>query len=128
MIELPAATSGSGSAWTPATCTLRATTSRPRKLAASSTTSTASSAASGSARCTSTTRRPRWAPTATATRTSATARSAREGFAAFLSEPRFDGLPCVFEGPGAKGKAVDADDMAWAFKLRKQGRRNRRSG
>jgi deoxyribonuclease IV len=45
----------------------------------------------------------------------------RKGCAAFLSEPRFEGLPCVLEGPGAKGKAVDADDMKWAFKLRRQG-------
>jgi deoxyribonuclease IV len=52
----------------------------------------------------------------------------RAGCAAFLSEPRFEGLPCVLEGPGAKGKAIDADDMAWAFKLRKQGLRNRRTG
>jgi len=52
----------------------------------------------------------------------------KAGCAAFLSEPRFEGLPCVLEGPGAKGKAVDADDMAWAFKLRKQGLRNRRTG
>jgi deoxyribonuclease-4 len=51
----------------------------------------------------------------------------KAGCAAFLSEPRFDGLPCVLEGPGAKGKALDADDMAWAFKLRKQGQRNRRA-
>ena len=51
----------------------------------------------------------------------------RAGCAAFLSEPRFEGLPCVLEGPGAKGKAVDAADMAWAFKLRKQGQRNRRA-
>jgi deoxyribonuclease-4 len=52
----------------------------------------------------------------------------KAGCAAFLSEPRFEGLPCVLEGPGAKGKAVDADDMAWAYKLRKQGLWNRRSG
>ena len=52
----------------------------------------------------------------------------KAGCAAFLSEPRFEGLPCVLEGPGAKGKALDADDIAWAFKLRKQGLRNRRSG
>jgi deoxyribonuclease-4 len=51
----------------------------------------------------------------------------KAGCAAFLSEPRFEGLPCVLEGPGAKGKAVDADDIAWAFKLRKQGQRNRRA-
>jgi deoxyribonuclease IV len=52
----------------------------------------------------------------------------KAGCAAFLSEPRYEGLACVLEGPGAKGKAVDADDMAWAFKLRKQGLRNRRTG
>jgi deoxyribonuclease-4 len=44
-----------------------------------------------------------------------------EGCAAFLSEPRFEGLPCVLEGPGAKGKAVDAKDIAWAFELRDRG-------
>ena len=50
----------------------------------------------------------------------------RKGCAAFLSEPRFEGLPCVLEGPGAKGKAVDADDMAAAFRLRTRGRAARR--
>src|SRR5215207_2277218 len=45
----------------------------------------------------------------------------RTGCAAFLSEPRFDGLPCVLEGPGAKGKGVDRDDMADAFRLREEG-------
>ena len=50
----------------------------------------------------------------------------REGMAAFLSEPRFEGLPCVLEGPGHKGKAVDADDLADAFKMRKEGLRARR--
>jgi deoxyribonuclease IV len=44
-----------------------------------------------------------------------------DGCAAFLSEPRFDGLACIFEGPGAAGKQVEADDMANAFKLRKRG-------
>jgi len=44
-----------------------------------------------------------------------------EGCAAFLSEPRFEGLPCVLEGPGAKGRAVDAKDVAWAFALRERG-------
>jgi deoxyribonuclease IV len=54
----------------------------------------------------------------------------RRGCAAFLSEPRFEGLPCVLEGPGAKGKSVDRDDMRAAFALRKQGlaaRKRRRS-
>jgi deoxyribonuclease IV len=56
----------------------------------------------------------------------------RKGIAAFLSEPRFDGLPCVLEGPGHEGKAVDRTDMEDAFKMRKEGlaarrRRSRRS-
>jgi deoxyribonuclease-4 len=45
----------------------------------------------------------------------------RAGMAAFLSEPRFDGLPCIFEGPGKAGKQVEADDMAAAFALREEG-------
>jgi deoxyribonuclease IV len=45
----------------------------------------------------------------------------REGCAAFLSEPRFEGLPCVFEGPGAAGKAVERVDIDNAWKLRKEG-------
>jgi deoxyribonuclease-4 len=49
-----------------------------------------------------------------------------KGCAAFLSEPRFEGLPCVLEGPGAKGKGVDADDIAAAMKLRERGLRARR--
>ncbi|HWT23567.1 MAG TPA: deoxyribonuclease IV [Solirubrobacteraceae bacterium] len=50
----------------------------------------------------------------------------REGCAAFLSEPRFEGMPCVLEGPGAKGKAVDADDIATAMALRDEGLAARR--
>jgi deoxyribonuclease IV len=50
-----------------------------------------------------------------------------DGCAAFLSEPRFDGLACIFEGPGAAGKQVEADDMANAFKLRKRGLKARAS-
>lgn len=52
------------------------------------------------------------------------------GCAAFLSEPRFEGLACVFEGPGAAGKAVQPEDIENAFALRKRGlaaRRRRRS-
>jgi deoxyribonuclease-4 len=44
-----------------------------------------------------------------------------DGIAAFLSEPRFDGLACIFEGPGAAGKQVEAADIANAFALRKRG-------
>jgi deoxyribonuclease-4 len=45
----------------------------------------------------------------------------REGIAAFLSEPRFEGMPCVLEGPGHEGKALDRQDLEWAFKLREEG-------
>jgi deoxyribonuclease-4 len=50
----------------------------------------------------------------------------RAGIAAFLSEPRFEGLPCVLEGPGAKGKGVDRDDMDDAFRMREEGLAARR--
>ncbi len=43
------------------------------------------------------------------------------GCVAFLSEPRFDGLPCVFEGPGVAGKAVEPVDMAIAWRMRAEG-------
>jgi deoxyribonuclease-4 len=45
----------------------------------------------------------------------------KKGCAAFLSEPRFEGLACVFEGPGAQGKGVEKADIDNAWKLRKQG-------
>jgi deoxyribonuclease IV len=44
-----------------------------------------------------------------------------EGCAAFLSEPRFEGMPCVFEGPGAAGKAVEREDVENAWALREAG-------
>jgi deoxyribonuclease-4 len=50
----------------------------------------------------------------------------KKGCAAFLSEPRFEGLPCIFEGPGHAGKAVDREDIENAWKLRKQGLRARK--
>ena len=44
-----------------------------------------------------------------------------EGIAAFLSEPRFDGLPVIFEGPGHAGKAVEREDIENALALRERG-------
>jgi deoxyribonuclease-4 len=44
-----------------------------------------------------------------------------EGMIAFLSEPRFEGLPTIFEGPGRSGKEIEPVDMAWAFDLRSRG-------
>ena len=45
----------------------------------------------------------------------------RAGCAAFLSEPRFDGLPCIFEGPGVEGSAAQRADIEIAFALREEG-------
>jgi deoxyribonuclease-4 len=44
-----------------------------------------------------------------------------EGCAAFLSEPRFEGLPGIFEGPGVEGKAPAKVDIDAAKKLRTRG-------
>ena len=50
----------------------------------------------------------------------------KKGCAAYLSEPRFEGLACIFEGPGASGKAVERPDIENAMKLRRQGLRARK--
>src|SRR4051794_10146528 len=44
-----------------------------------------------------------------------------EGMIAFLSEPRFEGLPVIFEGPGREGKNVEPVDIGWAHDLRSRG-------
>ncbi|MEA2268547.1 MAG: deoxyribonuclease [Solirubrobacteraceae bacterium] len=56
-----------------------------------------------------------------------------DGCAVFLSEPRFDGLPCVLETPGADRKGPTPQEIAHVKDLRKRGmaqrrRRARRSG
>ena len=48
------------------------------------------------------------------------------GCGAFLSEPRFEGLPVLFEGPGVGGKAPEVADMERARELRGNGLRARR--
>ncbi len=48
----------------------------------------------------------------------------RNGCGVFLSEPRFERLPCVLE-TGKDGGAPSAEDVALAFKLRKRGKANR---
>jgi deoxyribonuclease-4 len=48
------------------------------------------------------------------------------GIGAFLSEPRFEGLPALFEGPGLEGKGVAAADIAVMKKLRANGLRARK--
>jgi deoxyribonuclease-4 len=49
-----------------------------------------------------------------------------EGIAAFLSEPRFEGLPMISEGPGRTGKGLTPEDIAWANELRERGLAARR--
>ena len=48
------------------------------------------------------------------------------GCGAFLSEPRFEGLPTIFEGPGVEGKAPAKEDMDRARTLRSSGLRARK--
>jgi deoxyribonuclease-4 len=46
--------------------------------------------------------------------------------AAFLSEPLFEGLPSIFEGPGVEGKAPAKVDVDKAKELRRKGLRARK--
>ena len=48
------------------------------------------------------------------------------GCEAFLSEPRFEGLPAIFEGPGVEGKAPAKEDLDRARKFRANGLRARK--
>jgi deoxyribonuclease-4 len=50
----------------------------------------------------------------------------REGCAAFLSEPRFEGMPVILEGPGMEGKGIVPDDIADARAMREDGRAARK--
>jgi deoxyribonuclease-4 len=52
----------------------------------------------------------------------------REGLGAFLSEPRFEKLPALLEGPSPSGKAPDAGQIQLARELREEGLRARRAG
>ena len=45
----------------------------------------------------------------------------RQGLAAFLSEPRFEGLPATLETPGPNKKGPDRKEVAAAKRLRKAG-------
>ena len=45
----------------------------------------------------------------------------RKGCAAFFSEPRFEGLPAIFEGPGFDGRGAGPRDIEVARELRAEG-------
>jgi deoxyribonuclease-4 len=48
-----------------------------------------------------------------------------QGCDAFLSEPRFEGLPAIFEGPGVEGKAPAKVDIERTKELRESGLKSR---
>lgn len=50
----------------------------------------------------------------------------KRGCAAFLSEPRFEKLPVLFEGPGLEGKGVEKVDIDLMRKLRRNGLSSRK--
>ena len=45
----------------------------------------------------------------------------KKGLAAFLSEPRFEGLPATLETPGPNKKGSDRKEVLAAKRLRKAG-------
>ncbi len=49
----------------------------------------------------------------------------KRGLAAFLSEPRFEGLPATLETPGPDKKGSDKKEVTLAKKLRKEGLKRR---
>jgi deoxyribonuclease-4 len=49
----------------------------------------------------------------------------KRGLAAFLSEPRFEGLPATLETPGPEKKGADRKEVALAKRLRKEGLKRR---
>ncbi len=50
----------------------------------------------------------------------------KRGLAAFLSEPRFEGLPATLETPGPNKKGADRKEVLAAKKLRKEGLKRRK--
>jgi deoxyribonuclease-4 len=50
----------------------------------------------------------------------------KRGLTAFLSEPRFEGLPATLETPGPNKKGPDKKEVQAAKRLRKEGLKHRR--
>jgi deoxyribonuclease-4 len=51
----------------------------------------------------------------------------KQGLAAFLSEPRFEGLPATLETPGPNKKGPDRKEVTLARRLRKEGLKRRKA-
>ena len=122
-----AATSASASASTPATCSRRASTSRRRTSSARWSSSFTKTVGIRRLRCLHVndsltplgSNRDRHA-------IPGEGEIGPTGCAAFLSEPRFEKLPALFEGPGTSGHAPDKVDVDKMKKLRAQGLRSRK--
>ena len=52
----------------------------------------------------------------------------KRGLAAFLSEPRFEGLPATLETPGPEKKGSDKKEVTLAKRLRREGLKRRDAG
>jgi deoxyribonuclease IV len=52
----------------------------------------------------------------------------RQGCQAFLSEPRFEGLPCVLETPSPDKQGPTGEEVTLCFRLRRRGQTARRNG
>ena len=115
-------------AWTPATCSPRATTSAPRRASRQVLDEcvATSSGSIASAPCTSTTPRRRWAPTATATPTSARASSAAAAARSSSPSRASQDLPCVLETPGPDRHGPTKAQITLTRRLRGQGAKRRR--
>ncbi len=50
----------------------------------------------------------------------------RKGLAAFLSEPRFEGLPATLETPGPDKKGTSKEEVQLAKRLRREGLKRRK--
>lgn len=50
----------------------------------------------------------------------------KKGLSAFLSEPRFEGLPATLETPGPEKKGTSKDEVALAKRLRREGLKRRK--
>ena len=51
----------------------------------------------------------------------------KQGLAAFLSEPRFEGLPATLETPGRTRKGPDKKEVHAAKRLRQAGLKRRKA-
>ena len=124
----PAAASASASASTPATCSSRATTSPTRAHLAA--VLDEADAKVGIERLGAVHVNDAAAPLGSCRDRHANigkGEMGKRGLAAFLSEPRFEGLPATLETPGPEKKGSDKQEVTLAKRLRREGLKRRKS-